>query len=286
MFVVNTCRVDYKYRLSSLSPIITKTALSNIVSTQIINEKIKIIKSVDKEKAGLFNLLKYTILIYNISDEIINDLFFQDKIPNGSRFIENSLVINNIMKRCISPESGFYIKKLNIKEKIKVTFKVIITESKYPYIKNSSDIEYNYIYNIEEKPIRRKEKSNITKTKYENNLFKQILLRNIINLSCKAKCITKVKCIPKVTSTKLVNCYVNEKCGVLVIGKINYFIFYRYKGRNYLIEDISGFSICMIAPIGITYLNKIDIKIDTEYICSNLVNENKIFINTSLLLYC
>ena len=111
-------------------------------------------------------------------------------------------------------------------------------------------------------------------------------MRNIINLSCKINYITKVKCIPKVTSTKLVNCYVNEKCGVLVIGKINYFIFYWYKWRNYLIEGISGFSICMIAPIGITYLNKIDIKIDTEYICSNLVNENKIFINTALFLYC
>lgn len=286
MFVLNMCRVDYKYRLSSLNPIISKTALSNIVSTQMISEKIKLVKLVDKEKGGLFSLLKYTILIYNVSDEIVNNLFFQDKIPKGSSFVENSLTINNIKKRCINPESGFYIKKLNIKEKIHVTFKVIITKSKYPYIKNTSDIEYNYIYNIEEKPIRRLEKSNIVKTKYENNVFKQILLKNIINLSCKAKYITKIKCVPKVISTKLINCYVNEKCGVLVIGKINYFIFYRYKGRNYLIEDISGFSICMIAPIGITYLNKIDIKIDTEYICSKLVNENKIFINTSLLLYC
>ncbi|MCF0146796.1 MAG: DUF11 domain-containing protein [Clostridium sp.] len=286
MFVLNMCRVDYKYKLSSLSPVITKTVLSNMVSTQIINEKIKITKFVDKEKAGSFDLLKYTIEIVNISDERVNNIFVQDDIPQGTCFLENSLTINNIKKRCVTPEKGFYITKLNIKEKIKITFKVIILKPKYPYIKNTSNIEYDYIYNIEEDPIRRHKESNTVKTKYQDNLFKEVLQRNTINLSSEIDCITKVHCFPKITGVKLINCYIKGKCGLLIMGKINCFLFCKCNGKKYIIEDTEGFSICMLVPIGISYLNKVYIKIKTESICTKLINRNTIAIYNSFFIFC
>ncbi len=50
MYALNKCRVYFKYRLSPLSPIISEISSSNIVFTQIINEKIKINKFVDKKR--------------------------------------------------------------------------------------------------------------------------------------------------------------------------------------------------------------------------------------------
>lgn len=285
MYIINKCKINYKYKFSVLSPVISKTIISNTAFTKIIQEKIQVNKFVNEEQTGLFNLLKYTILIYNISDEVVYNLFFKDIIPKGTSFIENSLTINNVEKRCANPELGFFIKKINIKGKIEITFKVIVTNAKYSYIKNTSDVEYDYICNVKEKLIRRFIESNTVKTKYEDNLFKQVLIRNTINLSSKIDYITKVKYVPKITAIKLLNCYIKERCGLLIIGKINYFIFCKYNGKSYIIEEISGFSICTLAPIGIAYLNNIDIKIKTDYSCTKLINKEKVFINSSFLIY-
>lgn len=283
MYVLNKCRVDYKYRLSSCSPIVSKTVSSNMVSTQIIREKLKVVKFVDKDVAGLFDSLKYTIVIYNISNDVLSNIFFKDDIPKGTIFIENSVTINNIKNRCINPNKGFYIRRLKAEEKVKIAFKVIILKPKFPCITNNCNIEYDYIYNIEEKPIKRLKVSNLVETMYKDNLFKEVLLRDCIHLCDNIDSIIKIRCIPKIINAKLINCYVKDKCGLLILGKLNYIIFYKSNNKVYFSEYISGFSICMLVPKSTIYLNEIDIKIDLEYMCSK-INKNSIFINSLFLI--
>ncbi|MDO7203747.1 hypothetical protein Q5M85_05770 [Paraclostridium bifermentans] len=42
MRVVNECRVDFKYRLTQDSPLVTRTNFSNVVSTEIIKDMLNI----------------------------------------------------------------------------------------------------------------------------------------------------------------------------------------------------------------------------------------------------
>lgn len=286
MYVLNRCRLDYKYRLSPCSPIVSKTISSNIVSTQIIKDNLKIVKFVDKEKAGVFDSLKYTIFIYNISNSIISNIFFRDNIPKDTRFIENSLTINNIKRKCLNPKIGFCIKKLQSKEKVKISFKVIIVNSSCFCINNTSNIMYDYIYNIQEKPIKICKQSNTVKTKCENNILEEFSIKDIIKLPISIDCIIKINCDYKILNYKIVNSYIKDKCGLLIFVEVKYKIFYRANGKNFCAEYVSGFSNFIIVPRSIIYLNSINMEIEQEYMFSKLINRNVISIDNIFLIYC
>lgn len=49
MRVVNECRVDFKYRLTEDSPLVTRTNFSNLVSTEIVKDMLHVEKFVDKK---------------------------------------------------------------------------------------------------------------------------------------------------------------------------------------------------------------------------------------------
>lgn len=42
----------------------------------------------------------------------------------------------------------------------------------------------------------------------------------------------------------------------------------------------------MVMPLGVMYLNKINVKANTEYIEKRLVTANTIYISSALLLHC
>lgn len=286
MDIINRCYVDYSYRFSATSPMVTKTILSNIVSTQIIRERLEIKKFVNRENASSFDILVYTIVILNISEELIENLFFKDYIHNNTRFIENSVTINDIKKRCLNPQKGFYIGDLSRNDKIKITFKVLILSSCLSeYIKNKSYVQYNYKYNIEKPPIRICKESNDVITKHDNNLFKQIIVGSTMKTGTRIDNVVTIRCNVEVINTKVINLYTLNFCNVLVLGKLKYKIFYKSYGKLRYSEEIFGFSECILVPIGVIYLNKIDIKINMEDVCCKLINKKTIFLNSVMFIY-
>ncbi|MCR8746289.1 DUF11 domain-containing protein [Romboutsia lituseburensis] len=284
MKVINECRINYKYRLSSQAPIISKTMFSNTVSTQIIKDTLEISKSVNKKQTYPFDVLIYTIIISNIGKVTTNNLFFQDNIPMGTDFIENSITVNEVKKRCLNPENGFRLGSLKSQEKIKITFKVLVLPIYFckPII-NYSTVGYDYIYNVEKPPYRDIKKSNYVKTICEDKLFKQVLLENTLEINIDEIINDRYKL--QIIEIKLINSPHLNLFTLLIIGKIEYEICYRYKCNNRFIKGVFGFSTDMLVPIGITFTNKEDIKGTIEYASSNLINNNKIFMNISLLLY-
>lgn len=286
MDIVNECRIDFKYRLSPQSPIISKTIFSNLVSTQIIENTLKMTKYVDKKETYAFDILTYTIIIENIREFDVTNIFFHDTIQKGTQFIENSVEVNNRKRRCISPEQGFYLGCLTSGEKVKITFNVLVLPMYFHnLIKNYSDIEYDYIYNIEKPPIKVNEKSNEVKVKYKNKVFLQTVLGNTIKTYAYIEEILDISCKLEIIKTKLITSIDLDKCTVLVIGKIKYEILFKSLHYKRYIEDTFGFSTCMMAPIGMIYSNKDNIKINIEYLKANLLNKNSIYITTSLLIY-
>ena len=302
MRVVNECRIDFQYRLSPNSPIVIKTINSNIVSTDIVRSILKIEKYVDRKSTNAFDVLTYTVDIFNISELLVTNVVFQDKIPIGTRFIENSVTINNLKRRCINPQEGFYIGNINVDHKIRITFKVVVLPKCFTrVIKNYSTIEYDYIYNIEKSPTRILIESNKVNVAYENKVFKQLSINNSLKLYKPVYNILNSKVSIKVLEVKITNTPINDfyknsnLCTIIIIGSIGYEVLYKSNVKNKFKKskvreiisatDNFGFSSQMLVPVGITYLNKNNINIIIENVSTNLLDSETVFINTNILLY-
>ncbi|KKY01814.1 hypothetical protein VN21_06715, partial [Paraclostridium benzoelyticum] len=231
MRVVNECRVDFKYRLTQDSPLVTKTNLSNVVSTDIIKNMLDIEKFVDKNYTYAFDILTYSIVITNVSNFTVTNVFFKDKIPKGTIFIENSVKVDNIKKRCLRPDTGFYINKINYRSSVIIKFKVIVLPQYFIHpITNFSTIQQNYILNIEEVPVRLNIDSNIVSSEFQRKVFKEINICENIRLKKDISKILKFEVDIKVISTKLVDSPINRiiqknksnMCNLVVIGYIDY----------------------------------------------------------------
>ncbi|MEG0180851.1 MAG: hypothetical protein RR657_03095 [Peptostreptococcaceae bacterium] len=297
MRVINECRVDFKYRLTCTSPLISQTNFSNIVSTDIVRNILNIEKFVDKPCTYAFDILTYNIVIYNISNYMVSNIFFKDNIPKGTFFIENSLHINNIRKRCLSPEKGFYINKINPQNTISIKFKVrVLPQCFCETLKNFSNIQQNYIFNIEKPPVKLNIPSNTVISKVENKLFKQISIENTIKLKKDILKIVDFKVLIKILDTKIIHSPINSKYNkfktnmstLLVIGIIEYKIFFKTDNKNNnktkVIKYIYGFSCIMITPVGIVYLEKDKIKVKIKHALANLLNNNTIITSTNILI--
>lgn len=286
MKIINECRIDYKYRFSPQSAEIRKTIFSNIVSTQVIKDRLELTKSVNKQLTFPFDILTYTIFIYNITNLDIENIFFKDNIPQNTRFIENSITINNIKVECENPQIGFFVGNLEGGGIIKVAFKVLVLPTYFcNLIENYSTIEYDYKYNVEKPPYRANKMSNKVISKCEKRVFKQILVEENIE-TCDDICFIKnYRYNLQIMETKFIN-QINSNLGtLLVIGKLSYEINYISDECIRCIDDIFGFSTCMIVPIGISLESNEYIKYDIEELSINLIKSNNIFLSMSLLLY-
>lgn len=298
MRVVNECRVNFEYRLSDESPIVMDTSFSNRVSTDIVKDVLSVNKLVNKASTYAFDIITYNIIIKNISDFIATNVFFRDKIPIGTIFIENSVEINNKKKRWISPNNGFYIKSINPRCSVDIKFKVRVLPICFcEVIKNCSSIYHDHIYNIEKEPARLCIPSNFVYTKVKNKIFKELNIENIINLKKDIHDIVNFSASLKILDTKRVdtpinNIYKKEKssiCTLIVIGVIEYKILFKSKkqksrGSLKTIKSISGFSCNIIAPVGITYLEQNTIKSNINYSCAKLITRNTILTSTNIIL--
>lgn len=286
MKVINECRIDFNYRLSPQSPIISETLFSNMVSTQVIKNRLDVRKYVNKRRSCYFDILTYKIIVRNVSIFTINNIFFKDIIPENTRFIKNSLAINTIQKRCINPTEGIFLGNLVSGSKVKITFKVLVLPICFSNdIRNYSSVEYDYVYNIEEPPIRVLKDSNIVETQCENKIFTQSSIGNLLKTPC---CINKIlydRYRVTILETKVINNYKKDLCTLLVIGKIEYEMCYLSKCYKRLINDVFGFSECVAVPRGIIYSNVHNISGAIEYATSNILDKSTIFISTNLLLH-
>jgi len=286
---MNVTRVDYKYRKSQESPIITETKFSNTVYTTILNKNIVVRKSVDKSKASPYDILCYKIVIINVSNETVNNIKFKDILPEGIKFINNTMVINGALCRCFNPACSINLGSLASKGKIIITFKGILdrcTRSKV--IENHCVVKFDYIYNVEKPPLKNTVKSNESITSCEDDLFKAIMIKEnikLINVSGCDGCFIGIKTKAKIIKVKIVEYAPNPKmCNVVLIGKIIYSAYYIYGGKLCISKTIKGFSTVISVPRGVEYFKNIKVKVsneDTSYVCRDKLN---LLISTSLLI--
>lgn len=300
MRVINNCRIDFQYKLWSSGPVISNTIFSNNVSTELINKMLEVKKCVDKKVTTIFEVLTYRIFISNISDIDVTNVFFRDLIPEGTRFIRNTVFINETKKRCVDPSCGFNLGTIYSKDTIVISFKVVILQHSKRIITNSSNSIYDYIYNTEKPPMRVKIKSNHTKTLVKMNLFKQINIGNKFFVDSQFPQINNIKEVKtkvniintKIVSTPVASTNFHKElnlCKLIIIGKIEYFIEYKYlcnriREGNKKLTYTRGFSCFLLVPNGIQYCKIKNIEHRIENISYNLLNKRCFFIDLEMLI--
>ncbi|PGE94495.1 hypothetical protein COM59_32595, partial [Bacillus pseudomycoides] len=70
------------------------------------------IKTVNIATGAVGDVLTYTVLITNVGIIPVTDVLFQDVIPEGTTFVDNSLTIGGIQQPGLNPEIGFTVSPL------------------------------------------------------------------------------------------------------------------------------------------------------------------------------
>ncbi|URZ17988.1 hypothetical protein [Clostridium felsineum] len=297
MRIVNIVQVDFKYRLSKDTSVITKTTFSNKVVTTIVEKPLIIKMWVNKSCSLFYDILSYKIEIHNVSGGKIEKLLLRDFLPEGINFIYNSLHINHELYRCTNVEGLIFIGEIEEDEKVEISYKVVINEKcKLDIIKNMAEVTFECIYNIEEKPIRISIYSNVVDTILKRNLFKEFIVKNKINIPrCKGSIdsIVKVETNIKAVDAKVINTKnkkVLDEClnlkaeKVLFLGVVEYKIKYIHKCKLICYSCVKGFSTIMEVPKGVNYFREINIEMLNENIDYFVLDKLNIVISNCLII--
>lgn len=97
---------------------------TNSNSINVISNKVRVVKAVDKAFAVKGENLHYTVTITNTGNVTKGDLIFKDPIPDGTTFVSNSIKIDGTDFSVYNPEIGFALRSLAPGETITVEFDV------------------------------------------------------------------------------------------------------------------------------------------------------------------
>ncbi len=99
---------------------------TNPVSLNVISAKLKVVKSVDKAFAVKGETLTYTVTMTNEGNIDINDIYFTDNIPQGTTFVEKSVLINSFNFPAYRPDIGYSVANLNPNDSATTSFQVTV----------------------------------------------------------------------------------------------------------------------------------------------------------------
>lgn len=91
----------------------------------------------------LSDTLSYTVVVYNVSDNIMENLDIVIDIPKETYYVENSFTLNGLPYE-YNPHMALHIDRINPKENLLISFEVKLDDVEYPS-EVSSCINVNYL---------------------------------------------------------------------------------------------------------------------------------------------
>ncbi|HDX5401791.1 TPA: DUF11 domain-containing protein [Bacillus anthracis] len=163
--ILNQANVTASFQVNPSEPPVTTNVPSNIVNTTVQSGNFEVVKSVNTDVATVGDVLVYTIEIINAGSVPATNVFFQDSIPQGTLFIENSVFVNGVLQEGADPELGFPLNDLPTGASVIVTFEVLIDEIPLGNnVVNSANVTGDFLVNPTEPPITVTEPSNTVMT--------------------------------------------------------------------------------------------------------------------------
>jgi uncharacterized repeat protein (TIGR01451 family) len=105
----------------------TSHSYSNIVDTPVVGPVITVLKKANTHLAVLGQIITYTLTIANKGNLDAQVTLF-DNMPEGTAFIPNSVIVDNIPLPMARPDQGIPLGKVQVCQTIEVTFQVIVLE--------------------------------------------------------------------------------------------------------------------------------------------------------------
>ncbi len=126
--ILNAATIFLTYTIDSSTAPNRRATVSNntnIVSTQVNNANLANIKKLtDKDFATCGNQINYTIIIPNTGNVTAQNIFFKDTIPNGTNFVTNSVLINNVPQIGANPQTGISLPNIAPGSTVTIIFSV------------------------------------------------------------------------------------------------------------------------------------------------------------------
>ncbi|MED2598889.1 DUF11 domain-containing protein, partial [Bacillus thuringiensis] len=167
--ISNTSTIEYEYTVPDRPPI-TETIISSAAATEINHANLNSNKAVDLAFATVGDTLTYTITLNQTGNVAVNDVIIQDIIPQGTTFIENSVIVNGETLPGVTPVSGIPIGTITIGEDAIVSFQVTVTSIPTPNeLNNNAITTFNYIVNPNNVPVTNTTTTNTVTTTVQND---------------------------------------------------------------------------------------------------------------------
>ena len=152
--ILNQANVTASFQVNPSEPPVTINVPSNVVNTTVQSGNFEVVKSVNTDVATVGDVLVFTIEIINAGSVPATNVFFQDLIPQGTLFIENSVFINGVLQEGADPELGFPLNNLPTGANVIVTFEVLIDEiPQGNNVVNNANVTGDFLVNPIEPPI-------------------------------------------------------------------------------------------------------------------------------------
>ncbi|CAM4026536.1 cell surface protein [Bacillus luti] len=167
--ISNTSTVEYQYTVPNRPPI-TETIISSAATTAINHANLSSNKVVDLAFATVGDTLTYTITLNQTGNVSVNDAVIQDIIPQGTTFIENSVIVNGETLPGVSPVSGIPIGTILVGGNAIASFQVTVTSIPTPNkLDNKAITTFKYIANPNSLPVTNTTTTNTVTTTVQND---------------------------------------------------------------------------------------------------------------------
>ncbi|OFD97383.1 hypothetical protein BWGOE13_16650 [Bacillus mycoides] len=167
--ISNTSTIEYEYTLPNRPPI-TETIISAAAVTEINHANLTSNKAVDLVFATVGDTLTYTITLNQTGNVSANDVIIQDIIPQGTTFIENSVIVNGETLPGVNPVSCIPIGTIIVGESAIASFQVTVTSIPTPNeLNNQAITTFNYIVNPNNLPVTNTTTTNTVTTTVQND---------------------------------------------------------------------------------------------------------------------
>ncbi|HDR6266862.1 TPA: DUF11 domain-containing protein [Bacillus cereus] len=167
--ISNTSTIEYEYTVPDRPPI-TETIISSAAATEINHANLNSNKAVDLPFATVGDTLTYTITLNQTGNVAVNDVIIQDIIPQGTTFIENSVIVNGETLPGVNPVSGIPIGTIIVDGDAIVSFQVTVTTIPTPNeLNNNAITTFNYIVNPNNVPVTNTTTTNTVTTTVQND---------------------------------------------------------------------------------------------------------------------
>lgn len=143
--IKNNAKTVYSYYVDPAQNPITKTAMSNTVTTIINSYSATLTKTVDKTYATVGDVINYTVTARNTGTVPLTNVNFIDIVANGGTFVAGSVIINGVSSINANPNVGFALPNIDAGGNVVVTFQINITSVPTPpKIDNIANITLKY----------------------------------------------------------------------------------------------------------------------------------------------